>query len=338
MAWSEQEISTYQIHNNKMLEEINETLPGLTGKPIVGIFCPGQHGDTMVCTSALRYKNEFWPDKDIVWLCNQPVCDVLKYSKEVNQVRPWPWAGNGLPENTPDFWPLLMNENNQLNLELASQYELTKDLSSGYFPCPYMLEPRQRHNIEYSNCSKKIFGIPDDYEWHPVLNFSDEEVHNAGLFMKQISKRKCVLFETFAGSSQSIMSDELVKAAIKLCRVAWPDCNFIFASHKYLRLQEQFPDGWFEQEGFYSSAIFTVRQCALVAEQCDLMISVSSGITVAASAWGVKQPTTIQFCGSKICSTAAISNGRFELVTADNKSIGQSNIEFLTTLEKLLNE
>lgn len=336
MAWSNEEISTFQSYNNQMLEGINETLPGLTGKPIVGIFAPGQNGDAITSSSCLKYKDELWPDKDIVWFCNMPVADFLRYNKYVNEVRPWPWAGNGLPIGTPDFWPLLMNENNQLNLKLASQYDLTKDLCAGYFPCPYMLDVSKRHNIDYPNCSRKVFGIPDNYEWHPVINFSDEERQEANDFMKDQMPGRKVIIESFAGSGQSLLDEAMIEKSMALCEERWVDCNFIFASHKFLRNNEKFPAYFFKQAGVYSCANFTVRQCALIAEQCDLMISVSSGITVASSAWGIKQPPTIQYTGSFICSTKSLANGHFELVTYDDKSIEQSKEVFYNTLEKLL--
>ena len=136
MAWSSEQISTYQIHNNKMLEEVNATLrpdKNLSGK--VGVFLPGQAGDLMTAMGVLKYRDQIFGNKEIIWYANQPNCDCLKYSP-ISEVRPWPWAGNGLPEGVPDFWPLLMNENNRLNKDLAKNYELTTDIDDGYFPAP----------------------------------------------------------------------------------------------------------------------------------------------------------------------------------------------------------
>ncbi len=339
MAWSNEEISEWQKQNNKMLAEINATLtPPDKSKPNIGIFAFGQNGDAMTASSVLKYKDELWPDKNIIWFCNYPIADFLKYSKEVNEIRPWPWAGNGLPEGTPDYWPMLTTDNNRLNQALKLNYPDTADISEGYFPCPFMLTPQKRHGVDYPNCSRLVFGIPNDYPWHPVLNFSELERSEANAFMDELEPGKKILWETFAGSSQSILSEEMIRDGIKLCREKWPNCTFIFASHKFLRTQEKWPDDFFIDD-ITSCNEFTVRQCALIAEKCDLMISVSSGLTVAASAWGIKQPPTLQFCGSWVCSTVTLATARdFELVTADNKLLPLAQAEFNLRLESLLNK
>jgi hypothetical protein len=348
MAWTEEEIAQHQIKNKQVLDEINATLQpdkNLSGK--VGVFLPGQNGDLMTAMSVLKYRDQVFGNKEIIWFANMPNADALRYAP-ISEVRPWPWAGNGLPDGTPDFYPLLCDENNRLNKELAKKYELTADLDDGYFPAPWMLPPQKRHGIDYPNCSRKVFGIPDDYPWHPLLGFSDEEKKDATRFIINTVKpfkftkpgSMLVFVETFAGSSQSIMNDDMIRRAIGILRMDFPrHWIFIFGSHKYLRTEEEFPDGWFQQEGFYSAAQFSPRQCALIADQCDLMISVSSGITVGASAWDISQPPTVQFCGSFVCSTKSLSNTEeFELITADNKSQDDSQNEFYEALKKLLNK
>lgn len=336
MGWSNEEISKFQMENKNALAEVNATLrpdDGLSGK--VGIFLPGQAGDLMTAMSVLHYREEIFGKKEIIWFANNPNADALKYAP-ISEVRPWPWAGNGLPEGCPDFWPLLCDGNNRLNLELAKQYELTADLDDGYFPAPYMLEPERRHNVEYPNCSKKVFGVPDHYEWKPSLRFSCQEIDMAHDFLK--IRGELILIETFAGSGQSLLTDGMVKDAMGICREHWPSCKFIFASHKYLRNQEEFPKDFFLQPGVYSAANFTVRQCSLIGDYCDLIISVSSGITVACSRGGGGKVPIIQFCGSGICSTQALAVGRpFELVTADNKTFESAKQEFYNKLSSLLN-
>lgn len=338
MAWSEQEISTYQIHNNKMLAEINATLQpdkNLSGK--VGIFIQGQAGDLQTAMSVLKYRDQVFGNKEIIWFANMPNADCLRYAP-ISEVRPWPWPGNGLPHDAPgDFYPILCDENNRLNLALAKNYELTADLDSGWFPAPWQLLPQKRHGIDYPNCSRKVFGIPDDYPWHPLLNHSDEEADATFDFIDKLPEGKRILFETFAGSNQSKLSDEMVKEAMRICNEMWPHCVFIFASHKYLRNQEEFPEGFFEQQYVYSCAEFTVRQCSLISNYCDLIISVSSGITVACSRWGRVAVPIIQYTGSFICSTKSLASGsRFELVTADNKTPEDSKKEFEERLISLL--
>jgi len=340
MSWSEQEVSEYQKINAVKLAEVNATLnpdKNLSGK--VGIGLPGQAGDLMTAMSALYYREQFFPGKEIVWFANMPNIDCLKYA-QISEVRAWPWPGNGLPPDAVgDYDKLVCNENNRLNKELAKNYEALADLDEMYFPAPWMLAPQKRHGIDYPNCSRKVFGIPNDYPWHPVLEFSDSELLNVYQFMTKTRTTKNILFETFAGSSQSKLTHEMVIEAIRLCKQEWPGCKIYFASHKYLREQENFPEGFFEQENVFSCSQFTVRQCGILNNHVDLIISVSSGITVACSHWGAKNTPVIQYTGSFICSTKSLAEGReFELITADNKTPEQSQNEFYYALTNLLNK
>lgn len=338
--WTDKEISDFQIMNDKALAEINATLrpdENLMGGK-VGIFAFGQAGDLATCMSVLKYRNEIFPGKKIIWFANFPNADMLRYAP-ISEVRPWPWAGNGLPIGTPDYWPMLCNGMNRLNTELSKQFEGTADLIDGYFPCPFMLSVEKRHGVDYPNCSRKVFNVPDDWPWHPVLNFSDEERQEADKFINELGGSKKIIIESFAGSSQSKFDESMFVKTIELCSEMWKDCVFIFASHKFIRGNEQFPNYLLARADTTSCAKFTVRQCALIAEKCDLMISVSSGITVACSAWGVRQPKTIQFCGSWVCSTKTLSKTtRFELVTADDKLFENAKNEFYEKLKLLLNE
>lgn len=338
MAWSNEQISQFQIDNNMALAEINATLrPDKNLKGKVGIFCPGQMGDLITAMSVLKYRKEIFGDKEIIWFANSPNADCLRYAP-ISEVRPWPWAGNGLPEGTPDFYPLLCNEKNKLNVELSKMYELTKDLDDGYFPTPWMVAPEKREGVDYPNVSRRVFCVPDNYEWHPYLSFSDEECDSVDEFMNKIGDGKKILIETFAGSGQSSLNNPMVGGIILLCNQHWRNCKIIFASHKYLRDQEEFNPGTFDRYGMYYAGGFTPRQCALIADQCDLIISVSSGISVAASCWYNSDVPIIQYCGSFICSTQSLSNGRFELVTADDKPLEQSKEEFYLRLVKLLTQ
>lgn len=310
----------------------------------IGIFCAGQAGDCLTISSVLKYRQELWGDCKIIWYIENRNRDLLKYQDI--ELRDFP-RGFGYPElveqqhkngnsEWEDWFPLV-DENNHMNLELKKNYPSLADIDYGYFPAPHQRTPEQRHEISYPNISRKIFGIPDDYEWHPYLLFSDEERQSANDFIKNIGEGKKIIIESFAGSGQSRLNQEMIVRSMDICKEQWgEDCKFIFASHKFLKSQESFPDGWFEQPNVYSCANFTVRQCALIADQADLMISVSSGITVAASAWGIKSPPILQFCGSEICSTVALANGPIELITVDDKRFDDAKTQFYLKLITLL--
>ncbi len=323
MSWTKEETSQFQIDNNEYLEEVNSTLrpdSGLSGK--VGIFCPGQVGDLATVMSVLQYRNQVFPGKEIIWYCNMPNADLLRYSP-VSEVRPWPWAGNGLPESTPDFYPLLCT-NSRLN-HLAKDFELTKDLDDGYFPTPWMATNRSG---DYPTISRKVFGVDPSLPWHPCLSFSQKEIEDTAYFMLPISG-KTVMIETFCGSSQSIWNDETTIFTLDTIRKHWGSCNFLFASHKN---HEQFKD----QKGYISCAQFTARQTALLINYCDLFIGISSGISVVTSYLGSKPVPKLQFCGSHICSTVTLATGPITLITHDNKSAQQANSEYQQALIKIL--
>ena len=338
--WTKDETKKYQIMNKDGLDEINKTLcppfGNKTGK--VGIFCPGQVGDLCTAMSVLKYADDLWPDKRIIWYTNCPNADNLKYSI-VSEVRPWPWAGNGLPAGTPDFYPLLCNADNRLNKELASQYELTNDLEDGYFPTPWMIASEKQR--DYPNCSKMIFGVPDEWGWHPFLSWSDEEREAAEHFMAKLPLvRKNIMLETFAGSGQSPFWDEnTTRKIMQICRDKLGECNFIFASHKHkggvdnCGIENSI---FFDDIGCTSAGQFTVRQCALLNDYCDLMVCMSSGLSVATSAWGLKPIPKLQYCGSLKCSTVALANGPIQLVSTDGKAREDANAEFENKLREML--
>lgn len=329
MAWTEEETKSWREVNDAKLAEINSTLrpDSVKGSGKIGIFLHGQVGDLATAMSVLKYRKELWGDKEIIWYANWPNADLLRYAP-IDEVRMWPWAGNGLPEGTPDFYPLLCDENNRLNKELAKSYELTADLEDGYFPAPHMLTPEKRHWIDYPNCSRKVFGIGEDKEWHPFLRWSDEEIRDVeNTNFKE--GRKTVLLETFYGSGQSKFDDLMTVKTIEICRELWGSCNFIFASHKNI---SQFKDF----EGYISLADLTPRQAALMINYCDLFIGVSSGMSVVTSAWGLKPVPKIQYCGSYICSTVALSLGEINLITSDDKPLEQSKQEYYTKLKEVI--
>jgi hypothetical protein len=322
------------------LKAINKTLcpdkKKTTGK--IGIFLQGQNGDCITASSVLKYRDVLWSDKEIVWFCNMPNADFLRHSP-VSEVRPYPngaqlitYEGREL-----DFFERLCNAENRLDQEKKLLFPMTADLDDGYFPAPYMMTPEKRHGLDYPNVSRRVFGIDPSWEWHPCLYFSDEERKMAKDFISKLPKRKNVMIETFAGSGQSLWDNSMTEKTMQLCNERFGECNFIFTSHKYLRTCENFPEGFFQRGDIFSCASFTVRQCALLNDLCDLFVGVSSGISCSSSYWGSKSVPKMQFCGSWVCSTVSLANGFIELVTADEKKLEDAQLEFYLKLNQLLN-
>lgn len=316
----------------------------------IGIFCAGQAGDILTITSVLKYRKELWGDAKIVWYIADENRDLLKYQDI--ELRTFP-RGFGYPqmvyeENKKlvdagkepiwEDWLPLVDENNHMNLQLKNNYPSLADIDYGYFPAPHQVPVEKRHNITYPDVSRKVFGVPDNYEWHPCIEFSEEECEAADKYISDIGEGKLVYFETFGGSGQSLLNKEMVFATMAICDVIWPNCKFIFGSHKFLRGEEEFPKFFFLQPRIYSSSSFTVRQSALIAERADLIISVSSGLTVAASSWGGNKIPILQFCGSDICGTKTLALGEMIQVFADGITFTDSKKNFYSELTNLLNK
>lgn len=329
MTWSKDEVTVYQTENNIKLKEINESLrpdTNLSGK--VAVFCAGQIGDLATIMSVLKYRDEVFGKKEIIFFTNWPNADLLRYAP-ISEVRPWPWAGNGLPEGTPDFYPLLCTPQNRLNKELAKNYELTADLEEGYFPAPHMMTPEQRHGIDYPNVSRKVFGVAPDRLWHPLLSWSGEEKEM--IAECELPLRKTIMIENTCGSHQSIWDDTLTLRTMEICREKWNRCNFLFASHKG---HEQFSG----QDGYYSLSAYTPRHLALFINYCDLFVGISSGISVVTSAWGLKTVPKLQYCGSHTCSTVSLATGEISLITSDDLPVKKKEYAGQLKIESKLKE
>lgn len=308
----------------------------------IGIFCAGQAGDCLTISSVLKYREQLWGDCKIVWYIADENRDLLKYQDI--ELRTFP-RGFGYPELVKEHggewqdWQPLVTAENRLNERGKENYPSLADIDIGYFPAPHQMTPQQRHGMEYPNISKKVFGVPQNWAWHPVLAFSPKELDDTSEFMHDRYLLPSIAIETFAGSGQSVLSDAQVRRSMEICKEVLGDCNFVFVSNKYLRgTNEQFPEDLLNGEKNFFAGHFTVRQCALVVELCDLLISVSSGITVASSCWDNNEIPILQFCGSEICSTRAMALGRFELVTHDNKPLHVAQEEYYERLKVLLNE
>lgn len=326
----------------------------------IGIALSGQAGDIISALSVLHYKDELWgADAQITWLADERYYDIFKFNPYlIVKQFPHGWQISEHDKNTlyaeritkdraegKPGWEdlsLAMTAENILNQEVRHKFPSMDEFDTCYFPAPWMLTTEQRHGINYPNCSKKVFGMNMNASWHPVLYFSEEEHNRIADFMTlnptDNPNRKKILFETFAGSGQSKLTRDMVMATMKKCEEVWGDCVFVFVSHKFLNGNEEFPIGFFTKYNVFSASHFTVRQCALLGNYADLLISVSSGVTCALSAHEIRHFPALQFCGSAICGTKELANGEMIQVFSDGKTIEEAENEYYEQLILILNK
>lgn len=295
------------------------------GNGKIGIFVHGQHGDIALATCVLKYKDILWPSKDIVWFCNMTpekatYLDMLKFNDAISEIRPWPEV---------DF-RILTDANGQLILNKRADFDSMKDLDNGYFPAPWAVLPNNALNaVNYANIPRMVYGADPSLEWHPYLGFSDEEREQAKDFCSALPHSKTVMLETQLRSAGDFRVDEdSIKNIMQLCRNKWGKCNFIFASKlDYSHL--------FDDPGVVSCSHFTVRQCALIHNHCDLFIGVCSGISVTSSCWGNKPVPRVEMGGSMVDYTL-IANGPVISVICDNWSREQMKVGFERGVQEAL--
>lgn len=321
----------------------------------IGIALSGQAGDIISATSVFAFKDELWgADTEITWLADERYYDIFKFNPYlIVKQFPHGWQiseqdkatiyAERIAKDIADGKPawedlsLAKNYDGTVNQELKHQFESIKIFDQVYFPAPWQATSKRRTAQNYPLCSKKVFGVPDDFAWHPVLFHSPEERIMAKDFIDKLPPgNKIILFETYCGSQQSKLTHEMVLNSMRICEEQWGKCNFIFVSHKYLNAQPEFPENFFTETDV-SAAHFTPRQAALLANYCDLFISVSSGISVASSCWGTKPYKMIQYCGSAVCGTKELAIGECVQVFSDDKAdLGES--EFYDALNQILNK
>lgn len=283
----------------------------------IGILCSAHLGDISLCTSALKYKDQLWPDKDIIWFASllpqfASRLDILKFNDAISEVRE-------CPPVIPGFKKLINPETGRLLPERQNDFENLKDLEIGYFPAPWAVRPHPKwDNLHYFDVPKKVFGIDPSWEWHPYLKFSAEEEEMAKDFCLTLPYKRTIMLETSTFSSNFQFSDDIIRTLMYTCRSKFKDCNFIFAS-KMDKSSTVCKYSQFLDTGVVTAENFTVRQTALLHNYCDLFIGCGSGISVATCCWGGKPVPRVEQVSSSNHS-AGIANGPTVSILADNIS------------------
>lgn len=294
----------------------------------IAIMAPGNYGDVCTAMSVLKYKDVLWPGKEIWWFCSPEESDCLKYAPV--EIKIW-----------EDFSSLIINKNNKSKYkELKESFTNLKEIDREYYPLPWMYEVHEpvRRGVDYPNISRKVFGVPANWEWHPMLYFSNEEREMVRDFCLSLPHKKTIMLETGSRSKQSAWNKSMTAETMRLCREKLGKCNFIFASKQ--NNPEFFDDPsngeFFDEAGVVSCSHFTVRQSALVNNYCDLFIGISSGISVATSCWGNKPTPKIQYTNTFTCSTVSIANGPIDLI--EIHALKDPEAEYYRVLRKWLDQ
>lgn len=298
----------------------------------VGIFAPSQVGDIITTTAVFKYRDQIWPDKDIIWFTDN-YTDALKFSP-VAEIRPW---------SAYDYRSLKVNSgvgdgNNRLDLNAVKAIPSLADIDVGYFPLPWMLERvEQRQGIIYPQISQRIFGINLSLPWRPMLSFSDDEKKMVADMMAALPHKRTVMFEN-SPCDYSAWNDDNTRMVMSACRAKWGSANFFFASGGHRSGNDM--TRFFDDAGCVSGSSLTARQMALVNDHCDLFIGVAGALTFATSCWGAKPVPKLIYTGSEIFGARSIANGRIEIVPmeghAHNKA--SADADFQDKLAALLSE
>lgn len=299
----------------------------------IGIFAPSQVGDVMTTMSVLKYRDQIWPDKDLVWFCAEQHYDALKFSP-VSEIRPYSAA---------DYRALKTNSGvghgmNRLDLQRAKDVPSAADLEAGFFPCPWMLEQvEQRQGIIYPQISQRIFGVDLSLPWRPCLYFSDEERQMVADMMSALPHPKTVMFEN-SPCGYSEWDDNITRMVMSMCRDKWGKVNFLFASGGHRSGNDM--SRFFDDTGCISGGHLTARQAALANDHCHLFAGVAGALTFATSCWGAKPVPKLLYTGSEIFGARSIANGRIEIVAMDEHAHNKPAAinDFNRKLSKLLSE
>lgn len=300
----------------------------------IGIFAASQVGDIMTAMSVLKYKDELWPGKDIIWFCDERFNDALKFSS-VSEIRPYTGG--------PNYQEFKRNSGvgsgmNRLDLARAKGHPNTADLDDGYFPLPWMLETtKQRAGILYPQISQRIFGVDLSRPWRPLLAFSQEERDMVGQMISEFPYARTIMLEN-SPCAYAAWNDGMTRTTMVMCRNKWGPTNFVFCSGGHRSGNDM--GRFFDDPGCISAAHLTARQIALVNDSCDLFVGVGGALSFSTSCWGAKPTPKLVYTGSMIFGPQYCANGRIEVVSMEDHRHNAQNAEndFRKRLAKLLEE
>jgi len=260
---------------------------------MIAIVSPGGVGDMLLSTSVLKYRDQFWPGKDIVWYSAKETEYVLSNVpglKEVRNVRgEGGWTGWVESSDCEKFlvtapWMHSIS-NNQIKI------------------------PKDTIMIDYLKLvtewatSSRILG-----PLHPCLECSAYDNKVAETIDGCLPYPKTVMIESGYYSDQSFLNIGILEKMMEGIREKWGDCNFAFASGGKNAL---LPEG----KGVFSCSKLSLSGVLALFNLCDAFIGVSSGLSWAVCSWAANpEVPRLELIKMPIAETRKSSRGPISVV------------------------
>ena len=225
----------------------------------ITIICPGGAGDILLATGILKYRDELWPGEKIVWFSAENNLYVLDGIRCIDQVK-------------------------KVVIDTCYRWE---DLAPNkvFVPCAWMNWPGQPEpfppemttieKIRYS-FEKRMPGTKIVGEWHPCLEYSEQDEAEALDIVRRLPAGKKIMLETEFRSGQSFLDESTLSEMMEKVRSVWGDCSFVFVSKKNAACEDK---GVFQFPGLSFPVVLALFGCM------DAFMGVASGITCAICSW-----------------------------------------------------
>ena len=231
---------------------------------VIAIVNPGGVGDILLSTGILKYKDELWPGKDVVWYCcdnNRHALAGVRGLKEIRRM-----------EFTPSHYQWKGSDVDKMCIPCPWM---------GSLPCAHKELPNgtlmaDKHRLLFEqDTSARIPG-----SWHACLECSPQDDSMASSMMECLPRRKTIMLETGYLSSQSFLDQGILLRMVDVIKTAWGECNFLFVSGNLPLFPKDGEGKWaFDCSKLPISAVLAMYN------RIDAFVGVSSGISCAVCSW-----------------------------------------------------
>jgi hypothetical protein len=262
----------------------------------IAILNPGGVGDMLLSSSVLRYKDELWPGKNVVWYCQEETKHVLSNVTGLKEVR--------LLENVKDSWYSWYEPSDCEQLLVTSPWmaKLSKSCVPIDFSPGTLMVDKPRLIVEKAT-STRILG-----PWHPCLGCSADDRNVAETIDGCLPNPRTVMLETAYYSGQSFLDMEILARMMGEIRQAWGDCNFVLVSGGKGAL---LPEG----KDVFACPKLSLSAVVALFNRCDAFIGVSSGLSCAVCSWDASPDVPrLEIIRNPAAETRKSSRGPFSAV------------------------